>query len=383
MNKKIVYWSPHINHVATVNAVLNSVKSLLRYSKDKFTPEIINVFGEWDNSIAKDDTVDFYNFKGLTFINKISSSGIIFSRIKYIFIFFFSLPQLLIYLKKKRPDFLIIHLMTSVPIFLNLFFNFKTKIILRISGMPKINIFRYIFWKISLRFIYKITFPTKETLENFKKLKIVSDEKLFFLSDPIIDTKINSKNIKKVDKIIINEVEFKDYYICIGRLTKQKNFQLIINSFKEIIPYKKNLKVLILGEGEEYNYLKELIKKYKLEKNIFLIGFKKNIYKYLKNSKCFILSSIWEDPGWVLIESIYSNTFVISSDCQSGPKEILSNGGGYLFKSNSTNDLIKKILMFEKTSNKEIIKMKITAKKNIIKYSLFRHFILLKKNILV
>lgn len=383
MNKKIVYWSPHIQNVATVNAVLNSVRSLVRYSKDNLKPEIINVFGEWDNSCKKGEVLNFYNFKGLSFIKMISSRGIILSRIKYILIFLFSLPQLLIYLKKKKPDFLIIHLMTSVPIFLNLIFNFKTKIILRISGMPKMNIFRYIFWKISLRFIYKITFPTNETLENFKKLKIVNEEKLFFLSDPIIVTKINPKINKKENKIFINEIEFKDYYICIGRLTKQKNFKLIINSFKEILLYKKNFKVLILGDGEEFNYLNKLIKKYNLEKNIFLIGFKENIYEFLNNSKCFILSSLWEDPGWVLIEAIYSNTFVISSDCPSGPKEILCDGGGFLFKNNSVNDLVKNILKFENTPNEEIIKMKIKAKKKIIKYSSFKHFLLLKKNILV
>ena len=57
-----------------------------------------------------------------------------------------------------------------------------------------------------------------------------------------------------------------------------------------------------------------------------------NVQKYLKNAEAFILSSLWEDPGAVLIEAI-SNTFVISSEY--GPSEILINGdGGYLFKSN-------------------------------------------------
>ena len=55
--------------------------------------------------------------------------------------------------------------------------NFDTKIILRISGKPKLNIFRYLFWNLALRKIYKITFPTIETLNHFKKLKIIDEDK--------------------------------------------------------------------------------------------------------------------------------------------------------------------------------------------------------------
>jgi hypothetical protein len=64
-----------------------------------------------------------------------------------------------------------VQLVTSLPLFLNLIYNFDTKIILRISGKPQINLIRYLFWKIALKKIYKITFPTLESLEYFKRLK--------------------------------------------------------------------------------------------------------------------------------------------------------------------------------------------------------------------
>ena len=50
-----------------------------------------------------------------------------------------------------------------------------------------------------------------------------------------------------------------------------------------------------------------------------------NVFKYLINSKYFILSSLWEDPGFVLIEAGISNTIILSSDCPNGPKEIVKN----------------------------------------------------------
>lgn len=381
IKKKVTYWSPHISQVATVKAVINSAKSLKKYSNSYFKPEIIDVFGEWEDINQKNSEIDFYKFRGLHFINKISSNGFFLSRIKYILIFIFSIYPLLRYLKNKKPNFLIIHLMTSLPLFLNIIFRFKTKIILRISGMPKLNFVRYMFWKISLTFIDKITFPTKETYENFKKLKITDDKKLFVLYDPILNT--NEILKKKTKKNIDSKNEYGDYFLCIGRLTKQKNFHFLIECFKEISKFNNNFKVLILGNGEEEKVLTNLIKKYNLQNNIHLLGFKTNVFKYFKRAKGFILSSLWEDPGWVLVEAIYSNTAVISSDCPSGPKEIVGSNRGILFKNNSKKDFIEKFNYFESLDKKTILNMKMNAKKKIIQFTLLRHFKILKKYILV
>ena len=86
--------------------------------------------------------------------------------------------------------------MTSLPIFLSLFLSEDTKIILRISCKPKLNFFRHLFWIFALKKIYKITFPTLETLNYFKKLNVVDESKLKLLYDPVIHTKHLSK-VKK------------------------------------------------------------------------------------------------------------------------------------------------------------------------------------------
>ena len=378
--KKIAFWSPHIAEVATIKAVFNSAKSLKKFSHSKFEPEIIDAFGEWRKMTNNNSEIKIHKLYSTEFINRMPSNGFIFSRLKYILIFLFSFIPLISYLKKRKPSFLIIHLITSLPLFLNYLFKFDTKIVLRISGKPKLNLLRYIFWKIVLKKVYKITFPTKETYTYFKSLNIVDDKKLFLLFDPVLD--ISEINLKKKDEAQ-NTIEFENYYLCIGRLTKQKNFSFMINCFKEIIAIKKNVKLLIIGEGEDYKKLKELIAQYDLQKNIFLIGYKKNICLYLKRAKGFILSSLWEDPGFVLIESIYANTAVISSDCPSGPKELIGSQKGILFKSNSKEDFIKKFNYFEGLEKSKIKRMKINAKKNIKQFTLFYHYVNLSKLILI
>ena len=76
--------------------------------------------------------------------------------------------------------------MTSLPIFLSLFFNKKTKIILRISGLPKLNFFRLFFWKFFSKNIYKITCPTISTYNQIINKNIFDKKKIFVLREPII-----------------------------------------------------------------------------------------------------------------------------------------------------------------------------------------------------
>ena len=121
-------------------------------------------------------------------------------------------------LKKNPPDYIIVHLITSLPLILLSIFNFKTKFILRISGLPRLNIFRKLLWKLALKKVYIITCPTQQTSEFIKSLKLCDENKLKVLFDPIIDVSEINKN--KKEKIDTND----NFYIAIGRLTKQKFF---------------------------------------------------------------------------------------------------------------------------------------------------------------
>ena len=71
------------------------------------------------------------------------------------------------------------------------------------------------------------------------------------------------------------------------------------------------------------------------------MGYKENVFEYFKKCEAFILSSLWEDPGFVLVEAMFNNCFVISSDCPSGPKELIGKNNGLLFKNNSLNDFLE------------------------------------------
>ena len=116
-----------------------------------------------------------------------------------------------------------------------------------------------------------------------------------------------------------------------------------------------------------------------MNEKIFLKGYSKNIFFFMKKAEVFILSSLWEDPGFVLIEAALCNLFIISSDCKNGPSEFLLNGNaGILFKSNKENELKKSLVDFVNQNSNLKEKMKL-AKKNCHNYTLFRHFKLFNK----
>tara|TARA_B100001057_G_scaffold493954_1_gene589482 strand:- start:4845 stop:5996 length:1152 start_codon:yes stop_codon:yes gene_type:complete len=371
-NKLVFYWSPHIDNVATVKAAYNSALALNKYSNSGFKAKIIDVFGEWKNSRYFEIKNEiFLKLNYISFLHKFSSKGFIKSRIKYFIIFCFNFFNLKNLIEKEKPDYLIIHLVTSLPLILNLIFNFNTKLILRISGKPKLNFFRYLLWKICLKKVFKVTCPTIETFELLKKMKLIDEEKLKVLYDPILNLKdINSQ--KKNHEVF--NFENKKFFLAIGRLTKQKNFEFLIKCFEKILIKEKDLLLIIIGTGEDEDKLKNFIKKKKLQNNIFLIGYKNNVFKYFEKCEAFILSSLWEDPGFVIIEAMFSNCFVLSSDCPSGPKEIIGKNNGILFKNNSIKDFLSKYGHFKNLSNSEKKKIIINSKKSLKKFTLIGHY---------
>ena len=374
---KIYYWSPFFSNIATISAVIKSAESIIKYQKKTQTEvSLIDAIGEWENYKNKiNKKINIIKLNRKNYINYIPKNSYIKSRISYIFIFFLNFFKLTKLVNQDKPDYLIIHLMTSLPIFLSFFFNKKTRIILRISGLPKLNFFRYALWKIFSKKLYKVTCPTLGTFEYLKKLNIFDESKLVILKDPVINVRrfANMKN-----ELIDEKFKKKKIIVAIGRLTKQKNFLFLVSSFFKIQKKFSDFDLVILGDGEEKQEIKDLVLKLKISEKVHLKGHEDNVFKYLINSKYFILSSLWEDPGFVLIEAGISNTIILSSDCPNGPKEIVKNEN-FLYKTNDEDDLIKKFEIIENLEVQEIYNQKLKIKKRLRAYTMFQHYQSLKK----
>ena len=370
---KLFYWSPFLSNIATVDSVINSINSLKRYGKkNKYRTFLIDASGEWEQKFEKIlgiNIIKLYKKKYYEFLPK---GNFLKSRLSQLTIFICNFNPLRKLLIREKPDFLIAHLIISLPLILFFFFKFDTKLIIRISGTPKLNLFRRFFWKLFSKNVYLVTCPTNSTLQKLNELNIFPKKKLKLVYDPVL--KVSAINMKKKEKLE-DKLVGTEYILSIGRLTRQKNFLLLIEAFKEILKEYSNLKLVILGEGEERKKIEKLIKKLSLNNHIFLEGYKKNIFNYLHNCECYISSSLYEDPGFSLIESGFLNKFVIAADSKTGPTEILnSSNNGLLFKNNDKNSLVYQYLEFKKLSSEKLMNKKINLKKFSKNFSVFNHY---------
>ncbi len=113
--------------------------------------------------------------------------------------------------------------------------------------------------------------------------------------------------------------------VSAGRLTNQKDFVTLIRAFFRV-RNRISCRLVIMGEGELRTNLEEIIKSMRLEGDVLLPGFVENPFAVMRKAKLFVLSSAWEGLPNVLIQAMACGTPVVSTDCPSGPMEILECG---------------------------------------------------------
>ena len=231
---------------------------------------------------------------------------------------------------------------------------FGIKIITRSNSAPSgwsKNIFKRFLFKFFLNRADKVM---ANSIDFIKSLKSE-----FNVTATCIYNPLNKKEIIKKSKIKSKKVFKKKNTIKIlniGRFVDQKD-QITFLKALNIINNKLNYEAVLIGKGKDKTMLKKYIKKNKLGKKIKLINFAENPYPILKETDILVLSSRYEGLPNVLLEAQVLKKFIISSNCPTGPREILLNGkGGLLFKVGDYKDLANKILYY-KNNKKNLSKL--------------------------
>jgi glycosyltransferase involved in cell wall biosynthesis len=111
----------------------------------------------------------------------------------------------------------------------------------------------------------------------------------------------------------------------IGRLTPQKDFPTLLRAFAKVRSV-RNCRLVILGEGKQRADLEALVRDLRLHADVAMPGFVPNPFPWMRRASLFVLSSAWEGFGNALVEAMACGTPVVSTDCPSGPAEILAGG---------------------------------------------------------
>ena len=189
----------------------------------------------------------------------------------------------------------------------------------------------------------------------FKKdLKREFNVNAITIYNPLNSKEIIKKSKKKSNKIFKNKKELK--ILSIGRFTDQKD-QITFLKALNLIKNEIKFSAVLIGKGVLKDQLAEYIRNNKINNYVKLYNFVENPYPFIKQSDLFILSSKYEGLPNVLLEALVLKKFIISSNCRTGPSEILLNGkGGMLFKVGDYKKLAKNIKYFNKNKKNSKIK---------------------------
>ncbi len=183
-----------------------------------------------------------------------------------------------------------------------------------------------------------------------KSLKSEFNVKAKCIYNPLNKIEIEKKSKEKSKKIFNKNSKLK--IINIGRFVDQKD-QITFLKALNLIKNRIEFEAVLVGKGKDENLLRDFIKKNDLNNKVKMINFVKNPYPILNEAEILVLSSKYEGLPNVLLEAQVLKKFIISTDCPTGPREILLNGkGGFLFKIGDFKGLAKKILYYNRNKKK-------------------------------
>jgi glycosyltransferase involved in cell wall biosynthesis len=246
------------------------------------------------------------------------------NRLQEIFYYCYALRK---YIEKNNIDITISFM--EYPNLLNILTPVKTKKITSVRNHMSEKWVRGkgLFWKMSIRFLYPfsdlIISPTKVISEDLINAFKISPKKIALINNPY--------GIEKIEKNMIEDInpEYLDWFkgfpiITMGNLNKAKGHHHLIRAFARVSEQIPNAKLIILGEGPGKENLVNLTTRLNLDSKVLFLGFQKNPHKFLAKAKIYVLSSYYEGFPNALVEAMICNIPVISTDCKSGPREILA-----------------------------------------------------------
>ena len=187
------------------------------------------------------------------------------------------------------------------------------------------------------------------SIETRKKFKLAYKINAKCIYNPLNRKEIIKLSKKKTKSIYLNKNFLK--IIHVGRFSEEKDH---ITFLKALTLLKKRIKfeAVIMGRGLLKKKILQFIETNNLKKSVRILDYKKNPYPFIKQADFLVLTSLHEGLPNILLEGIVLNKFIISSNCSTGPKEILNNGrGGELFKVGIYKELAQKIIFYSKNKN--------------------------------
>lgn len=338
MKKVIAFIIPTLNIGGAEKVTLSVIK---RLGNKKYTPILITMKS---NGPLREEIAAYVKLYAIDS-----------SRFRY------SVIRLIKLLRQLQPDciFSTLSYVSFIIILLKCLHVIRAKIIVRESSTVSCLLKRLPTFKALLfSFLYKRLYPKADLIiaqcehmkRDLRKLLNIRADKIVRIYNPVdITAVLNKANAFFPAEYKADELNI----VTCGRLVEAKGVDVLLKAFKDLLSYKPEAHLYILGEGPCKLKLKSICSRLGLERKVSFMGLQSNPYPYMKNADLFVLSSRYEGFPNSLLEALVCGVKAVATDCQSGPKEILGEEEyGLLAKVNNVSSLCKKMKQYSELENK-------------------------------
>lgn len=246
-----------------------------------------------------------------------------------------SVPKIAKWLRDNQPNSLIssqTHANIAIY-FATQLARYRGKLILREVSTPSVNLksttgVKQSALKKLMMFVYQkadeviaVSNGVKDDLEQYLGIRLKNIKVIY---DPVIHDEMFELAKEPIEHPWFKSDRKQPVILAVGRLTEAKNYELLINAFRLVLD-EKEARLVILGEGEDREKLEKLVSDLGIKDKVDFHGFEINPFKYMANCDLYVMSSKWEGLPGALIQALALGAKIISTDCPSGPKEILEN----------------------------------------------------------
>lgn len=246
-----------------------------------------------------------------------------------------SLPGLVSYLRRVKPRVLLSALdhANVVAIFARLLSRVSTNVIVSVHAPLSLSLGsqKTLIGKIMPSLI-RMSYPKANTVVSVSRgvnrdlvgFIGLQANKVCTIYNPIINSKLYELGQENISHPWFEPQQL-PVLLAVGRLSSEKDYPTLIRAF-HLVRQQRPVRLLILGDGGERPMLEGLVKDLGLGEDVELPGFVRNPYAFMRKASCFVLSSTFEGFGNVLVEALAMGCPVVSTDCPTGPTEILNGG---------------------------------------------------------
>lgn len=278
----------------------------------------------------------------------------------------YSIIGLIRYIKSAKPDILISgaptnSILTIIAKYISLS---SVKTILGIhcilSETRKESIFNWLIYfsmRLFYRFADKIIAGSEYAAKDFSKVTGIPIEKIDVIYNPVISDTILVESITPISHPWFDKSKQCPIIMGIGRMEKEKNFQLLVKAFANIRKIRE-VNLMLLGDGSKRKEIEDLIEQLNIKEYVSIEGFVNNPFPYIAKASLVVVPSLHEMFSCVLIEAMALGISIVATDCPGGNKEILGDGKyGKIVKTGDENDLAIGIMeMLDNPSKPDILK---------------------------